>query len=80
MSYTIVHDYPVPVDEHGSVKVLPNLRDQVGSKVTKIVCCIRLEEVVLARLKIGHTRITYSSLLNKEKQLQCYLNGLSFLM
>ena len=32
---------------------------------------VRLEEVVLARIRIGHTRITHSYLLNREEQPQC---------
>ena len=36
-----------------------------------VVCNIRLEEVVLARIHIGHTRITHSYLLNREQPPQC---------
>ena len=32
---------------------------------------IGLEEVLLARIGIGHTRITHSYLLNREEQPQC---------
>ena len=57
-----------------------------------VVRNIRLEEVVLARIRIGHTRITHSYLLNREEPPQSvgcdkpftvaiyYLNVLTFLM
>ena len=36
-----------------------------------VVRYIRKEEVVLARLSLGHTRVTYSYLLLGEEQPQC---------
>ena len=36
-----------------------------------VVRNIRKEEVVLARLRLGHTRVTHSYLLQGEEQLQC---------
>ena len=33
---------------------------------------IRREEVVLTRLRIGHTRITHSWLLNRDFMLECF--------
>ena len=36
-----------------------------------VVRTIRKEEVILARLRIGHTRVTHSYLLQGEEQAQC---------
>ena len=37
-----------------------------------VVRNVREEEVVIARLRIGHTRITHSFLLKREEQPYCF--------
>ena len=37
-----------------------------------VVRNVRKEEVVLTRLRIGHTRITHSNLLNREEPPYCF--------
>ena len=49
---------------------LYDIKPNIGSSQS-VVRNIRLEEVVLARIRKGHTRITYSYLLNREDQPQC---------
>ena len=49
---------------------LYDIKPNIGSSQS-VVRNIRLEEVVLARIRIGHTRITNSNLLNREEQPQC---------
>ena len=49
---------------------LCDIKPIIGSFQT-VVRNIRLEEVVLARIWIGHTRITHSYLLNREEPPQC---------
>ena len=46
--------------------IKPNIRSS-----QTVVRNIRLEAVVLARIRIGHTRIAPSYLLNREEQPQC---------
>ena len=43
-----------------------------------VVRNIRKEEVILARLRIGHTRVTHLYLLNGEEQPQCVGCGATF--
>ena len=47
-----------------------DIKPNIGSSQS-VVRNIRLEEVVLARIRIGHTRITHSYLLNREEPPQC---------
>ena len=49
---------------------LYDIKPNIGSSQS-VVRNIRLEEVVLARIRIGHTRITHSYLLNREEPPQC---------
>ena len=46
------------------------LKPIIGSSQT-VVHNIRLEEVALARIQIGYTRITHSYLLNRKEPLHC---------
>ena len=47
-----------------------DIRPTIG-EYQKVVRNIRREEVVLARLRVGHTRVTHSYLLQGEEQPQC---------
>ena len=46
------------------------INPNIGSPQS-VVRNIRLEEVVLACIRIGHTRLTHSYILNREEQPQC---------
>ena len=47
-----------------------NIKPTIG-EYQSVVRNIRREEVVLARLRLGHTRVTHSHLLQGEEQPQC---------
>ena len=49
---------------------LLNIKPTIG-EYQSVVRNIRKEEVVLARLRLGHTRVTHSYLLQGEEQPQC---------
>ena len=49
---------------------LPNIKPTIG-EYQSVVRNTRRKEVVLARLCLGHTRVTYSYLLQGEEQIQC---------
>ena len=49
---------------------LLDIKPTIGEKQS-VVRNIRKEEVVLARLRLGHTRVTHSYLLQGEEQPQC---------
>ena len=62
---------------HSVGNKLYDIKPNIGSSQS-VVRNVRLEEVVLARIRIGHTRITHSYLLNREEQPQCVGSDKSF--
>ena len=52
------------------INKLLNIKPTIGEH-QPVVRNIRKEEVVLARLRLGHTRVTHSYLLQGEEQPQC---------
>ena len=58
---------------HGITALVINFltSNQLLVKYQSVVRNIRREEVVLARLRLGHTRVTHSYLLQREEQPQC---------
>ena len=53
-----------------SIKFLLDIKPTIGEHKS-VVRNIRREDVVLAQIRLGHTRVTHSYLLHGEEQPQC---------